>query len=179
LTALAGFDCLYQNGLDHTIRVSNCVGLVRCFVKIAGWSANKHPIGYGIVVFFVLCEYFTQAVRSKRNCNMSDEKSVCLKRFGFLPKAASLQEKPAGVGRRKSQRFYVKDIKGVYLTTREVEVMRHLADGCTVRKAAESMQLSPRTVEFYVQNVRHKLAARNKKELLQILFQHDFFEHLD
>ena len=50
------------------------------------------------------------------------------------------------------------------LTTREEEVLRLLADGLTDRQIAESLTVSPRTVETHVSSVLHKLGARNRAE---------------
>jgi DNA-binding NarL/FixJ family response regulator len=50
------------------------------------------------------------------------------------------------------------------LTTREVEVLHLLAEGLTDREIAESLTVSPRTVETHVSSVLHKLGARNRAE---------------
>jgi DNA-binding NarL/FixJ family response regulator len=50
------------------------------------------------------------------------------------------------------------------LTPREQEVLRLLADGLTDREIAETLTVSPRTVETHVSNVLHKLGARNRAE---------------
>ena len=50
------------------------------------------------------------------------------------------------------------------LTTREEEVLRLLAEGLTDREIAESLTVSPRTVETHVSSVLHKLGARNRAE---------------
>jgi DNA-binding NarL/FixJ family response regulator len=50
------------------------------------------------------------------------------------------------------------------LTAREAEVLRLLADGLTDREIAESLTISPRTVETHVSAILHKLGARNRAD---------------
>lgn len=50
------------------------------------------------------------------------------------------------------------------LSARESEVLRLLAGGLTDREIAESLQISPRTVETHVSKVLHKLGVRNRAE---------------
>ena len=50
------------------------------------------------------------------------------------------------------------------LTPREAEVLGRLAEGLTDHEIAESLTLSPRTVEMHVSNILHKLGARNRAE---------------
>jgi DNA-binding NarL/FixJ family response regulator len=50
------------------------------------------------------------------------------------------------------------------LTQRESEVLRLLADGLTDHEIAESLTVSPRTVETHVSSILHKLGARNRAE---------------
>lgn len=108
---------------------------------------------------------------------MDEDKLSYLKRFGFLPTQKKVKCKlQRHIGRKKSRRHYVKENGGVYLTTREVEVICLLAQGCTIRVVAEKMALSPRTVEFYLSNMRHKLGAQSKNELLKTLYENDFFQ---
>ena len=50
------------------------------------------------------------------------------------------------------------------LSGRELEVLRHLAEGGTDRQIAQLLGISPRTVETHVASVLHKLALRNRAQ---------------
>ncbi|MEX2183163.1 MAG: LuxR C-terminal-related transcriptional regulator, partial [Chloroflexota bacterium] len=51
------------------------------------------------------------------------------------------------------------------LTSREVEIARLVADGSSNREVAQSLLISPRTVERHITNVLAKLGLRNRTEL--------------
>jgi DNA-binding NarL/FixJ family response regulator len=50
------------------------------------------------------------------------------------------------------------------LSSREDEVLRHLAEGLTDREIAERLGISPRTVETHVGSILHKLGVRNRAQ---------------
>ena len=54
----------------------------------------------------------------------------------------------------------------VYFTKREAETFFWMVQGNTIAKAAAIMDLSPRTVEFYVKNMKIKLNCASKKQLI-------------
>ncbi len=56
---------------------------------------------------------------------------------------------------------------GELLSTRELEVLRLLADGMTDREIGEALAISPRTVESHVSSVLRKLAVKNRAEAAQ------------
>jgi DNA-binding NarL/FixJ family response regulator len=47
------------------------------------------------------------------------------------------------------------------LTSRELEIIRYSAEGCTAKEIARLTGLEHRTIESYVMNIRKKLSARN------------------
>lgn len=53
------------------------------------------------------------------------------------------------------------------LSTREEDVLRHLADGLTDREIGERLGISPRTVETHVGSILHKLGVRNRAAAAQ------------
>jgi len=73
---------------------------------------------------------------------------------------------------RTLRQFVTGDLHGVgadesllgLLSSRELEVLSHLADGMTDREIAAALVISPRTVETHVGNVLRKLGVRNRAE---------------
>ena len=55
------------------------------------------------------------------------------------------------------------------LSRREIHCLAHLLDDCTYTEVGALLGLSPRTVELYVKNIRHKLHVATKNELLDLL----------
>ena len=73
---------------------------------------------------------------------------------------------------RLPRRHYVVDadlFPGVYFTYREAQCMAELMCGKTIKATGESLGLSPRTVEYYLKNMKSKLKCRTKSELMQII----------
>lgn len=52
------------------------------------------------------------------------------------------------------------------LTGRERDVLEYVARGMSTKQIAQHLNLSPGTVGRYIENVRHKLGARNKTHLI-------------
>ena len=72
-----------------------------------------------------------------------------------------------------------KNYPGIYLTEREAHVGLHLLRGCTCEEAAEQMNLSRRTVEYYVSNIKTKLRSRRKSTVVAALLASDFIRNFN
>jgi DNA-binding CsgD family transcriptional regulator len=68
---------------------------------------------------------------------------------------------------------------GAYFTKREAECMMMLIKGKTINKAAIALRLSPRTVEFYLKNMKAKVRCRTKHELIEKVLESSFLQNLD
>ena len=72
-------------------------------------------------------------------------------------------------------RFPLGDAAGAqHLTAREAECIFFLLRGHTIRQVGDILNLSPRTVEFYLKNIKKKLACKKKKDVLQLIRQTTF-----
>lgn len=68
---------------------------------------------------------------------------------------------------------------GIYFTQRESECMTMFLQGKTVESTAASLNLSPRTVEFYLKNMKIKLNCENKNSLVKCVKETDFIKQID
>lgn len=66
-----------------------------------------------------------------------------------------------------------------YFTKREAECMVWLLKGKTINKVAKKLNLSPRTVEFYLKNMKIKLGCRTKFELIDLVYDSEFMSSID
>jgi DNA-binding CsgD family transcriptional regulator len=68
---------------------------------------------------------------------------------------------------------------GKYFTKRETECMVMFLKGRTINRTAETLGLSPRTVEFYLKNMKNKLQCGTKCELIEAIQNSEFLKHVD
>ena len=85
------------------------------------------------------------------------------------------------IGQQKTLKAYSLGGKyeSVYFTRREAECMACLLRGKTVGNVAAALKLSPRTVEYYIKNMKSKLGCRTKFELIDLVFATDFEKNID
>ena len=71
------------------------------------------------------------------------------------------------------------EFSGIYLTPREVDCLNALATGRTVKVVARDLDLSHRTVEFYLKNLKTKFGCATKCELLAVVAEADLLSTLN
>ena len=67
----------------------------------------------------------------------------------------------------------------IYLTKREAECMVWLLRGKTTSNIATILELSSRTVESYIKNMKTKTGCRTKSELIDLINASEFTKHVD
>ena len=67
----------------------------------------------------------------------------------------------------------------VVVTAREFHTLSLIVDGYTVASAARHMNLSARTVEYYVKSLRDKCECATKRALITWVKQHRLLEHFE
>ena len=94
---------------------------------------------------------------------------------------AAPRRDPWAASRGPQPRFYLFEgrVDSVYLTRREAQCIALLLRGCTMVRAAGYLQLSSRTVEFYVKNVRIKTCMETTAQLLDFVRQTDFAKKME
>ena len=80
--------------------------------------------------------------------------------------------KKTGYYNDKEQRYYLgPDLDNAHLTLREIEVFKRVLLGYSARQIAEVVGISPKTVEGHIENLRTKLQAGSKGELIATAIQ--------
>jgi DNA-binding CsgD family transcriptional regulator len=93
----------------------------------------------------------------------------------FIPSPSVRQSDVSTKGAKSLQRFYLGgQFPGIYLSFREAQCMCKLLEGKTLKVTGKELQLSTRTVEFYVSNIKKKLHCKKKKELIELVKQSEF-----
>lgn len=67
----------------------------------------------------------------------------------------------------------------IYFTKREAECMVLLLRGKTICGVAHKLSLSPRTVEYYIKNMKTKIGCRTKFELVDLVHASEFLQNVD
>lgn len=63
--------------------------------------------------------------------------------------------------------FLTGDLKDTYLSTREAECLAYLYDGLNPKDIAKELKISHRTIEGYIEQIKHKMDCKYKNELLK------------
>ena len=72
--------------------------------------------------------------------------------------------------------LYLQDRVGEYckswqgLSKREQECMDFLVRGFSAKHIAKQLEVSPKTIEFHIANIKHKFGVHNKMELINKVF---------
>ncbi|MEM3433679.1 MAG: response regulator transcription factor, partial [Candidatus Methanomethyliaceae archaeon] len=112
---------------------------------------------------------------------------------GYLEKKAAPEDLVTAVHRVASGKYFVPEEleeillkrasqKGVsseveLLSDRELQVLLLFAQGKTTREVADSLYVSPKTVESYRARIRRKLGLRNPAEYLTFALSHGLMDH--
>ena len=87
----------------------------------------------------------------------------------FWEQVISDLDKPSGAIRKKQRirsRYYTKNS---YLTQREYECVNLIQIGLTMKEVGMQLELSPRTVEFYLQNAKQRFKVKKTKDLVNLI----------
>jgi len=90
------------------------------------------------------------------------------------------EEERARRAEQNSQMYYFDPpYQSVHFTRREAQCMVHFLQGKTVVDTAKELRLSPRTVEYYVKNMRQKMQCKTKQDLVNTVRRTAFVQEAD
>ncbi len=94
--------------------------------------------------------------------------------------AISTQPKSKAAPKRILKKYALgKNYPEIHFTVREAQSMVYFLKGKTTAQTANALNLSPRTVEFYVKNMKTKLKCGSKSELIGKVLESDFVKNID
>ena len=80
---------------------------------------------------------------------------------------------------------HLKTISGIHFTSREIDVLSCLRYNRGEKKIAEMLDISPRTVETHISNIKMKLSGRSRDQIIDFLessgktkYLSDWYSHL-
>ena len=77
------------------------------------------------------------------------------------------------------KRYYLgSDYRGVYLTPREVDVLKASLFCNTYKEIANHLGLSVRTIEAYFKPIKIKLSCDHKKQVVQVIVGMNFIDQI-
>lgn len=81
---------------------------------------------------------------------------------------------------QERRKYYLgKQFPEIYLTQREAECVFWIMKGLTNKQTADKMELSSRTIEYYLRNVRTKLNCYSKAHLIRVLHKAHFLSVIE
>ena len=81
--------------------------------------------------------------------------------------------------RRCSMYTLGKQFQDIYFSKREAECMVYLLKGKSIKAVAKRLNLSPRTVEYYIENMKKKLDCKTKFDLIDLVMDSEFLGGVD
>lgn len=154
---------LYQNGIWNTI----C-----CYIKCADFiegfyfsnvEGGADWVNYYLNQFHLLEQYYS---------DFKEKLLSITKRSEFLQFAQSTVN-PEIFSSINQPEESIKKIETpeLLLTARERECLKFISEGYTSKEIARCFNRSPRTIEWYVENIKHKLGVDKKTDLIRIAYQ--------
>ncbi len=94
--------------------------------------------------------------------------------FGSLIAATKEDDEKQKLLKQITARHYKFNLhrEEISFTKREIDSLKFLAYGQTVKEIAKSMNVSPRTIETHLNNVKLKLNCNKKSEILKLISEH-------
>lgn len=129
---------------------------------------ESNPIGFTGFAQIIPEQQWEEESQRLKNSD-KDEINYQLQKYIFdiLKNELHLQTKETNAASSSREKLILKSGKRlVELTQREIECLTHLAVGKSAKQTASIMNVSPRTIEFHLDNIKEKAQCRTKLELL-------------
>lgn len=103
------------------------------------------------------------------NWHKSDHQDPRIDKESFLGQPRNYEKNRYHLGKK---------FPDIYFTAQEAKYIYYAIKGFSNKKIAQLMQLSPRTLTYYCDNIRRKIPCRNRKALINIILSTEFMNYL-
>ena len=165
-------DASYKYNLWHGMRIyEHNQDSIEC------WHFTSSIENFQIVNFYItqndLFKRFIHYFKEKAKSLMEAEKNLSVLNkniFDYLPALSeSSTQGTKFLSDIATDKFNIKiDGKEIRISKREAECIEHISNNKTFKEAAALMELSPRTVEYYIRNVKQKTNCYNSRSLVNM-----------
>lgn len=95
--------------------------------------------------------------------------------------ASSYHTRPAPITNNKQCFSFAwgSKLRKSYFTPRETQCMIQILQGYTIKNISKELRLSPRTIEFYLKNMKHKVRCRTKYQLIDTILGSNFLQNVN
>lgn len=108
-------------------------------------------------------------------CNCLEINNHTLKDIGILLSKTDTPSKKTNT--QKASNFYLNaSYEGIKLSKRQSQCLFYLLRGKTIKTIANILNLSPRTIETYIDDIKNKMHCRTKEELIEKAIASGFLE---
>ncbi len=153
-------------------RLDHFIGIIKPYndyleVSIFGALDEKYNIFNFYLNNLDVIEKFNLDFKNtaKKLISESDKNKIILSEKSFQP-AAELLDIPY-----KKQKTINNSLDS--LTIREIDCIKHIIMGKSMRETAQQLLISPRTVETHIENIKNKLGCNKKSEAISMLLKID------
>ncbi|MBL0941410.1 MAG: helix-turn-helix transcriptional regulator [Alphaproteobacteria bacterium] len=165
-------DSLHQCVFDFNIWNSQCV-MLRKEDSLHWWSFGTDRENYSILSDYInkrgLFESFIKYFNAAAADLISIDENLMITHPGYKIPAYDPSNDNAS---QHLQTKFLKDLSTpknakMYLTKREIECINYLGQGKAAKEIASLLKISPRTVEYYLQNARMRLKCSDRRHLIK------------
>lgn len=162
----------FWNGVSLIYRYDNYIDIV----SFALGASHKDNCGLLVNNKEFLKTFINHFREKSSNLLESKEKSKLAlfgNRFDTAYSPNPLLEK-VKIVEKQLKRSMVRSFEDLKLSPRELECLELMSHGKTAKEIAQEIQISPRTVESYVTNIKVKTECNYKSELIDFFFKNQY-----
>lgn len=167
---------ILQDAKDN-FSIANGLTLIRRSEhEVEFYSFATSPENIGILDFYInnmqFFASFIQYFKDHASSIIAKAQNEKLQLASLEPTAVKEMKQSYLDNQLNIKRYFIDPDQDLYLTKREFECIKHVAKGKSIKEIAGLLCLSPRTIRFYIENIKEKLNVSRKSDLVNFFWEH-------